>query len=254
MNELIHCINCNEIFLKTPFDQWPEYEPPPGVSLESFRMIEKDDFQNFLKNHHGHRLEKLKILEDSLASEKDYFEPVKTSYFRATNGRENFVVKRFRANIEEPLKYQVVSEDYSVRCAKIEIQSKEVEQQLRAEFNTKSLPANKIEAFLKLLHYIARTVDIEKLERISEESSNPLEIYYKMDDISLVYLLRNCRNIFDGQEYLKIVEFIDRHKDDGVLLLKARYEMLINRVAKSKQEPVSAQASLKMKKVADKKG
>jgi hypothetical protein len=254
MNELIHCINCNEIFLKTPFDQWPEYEIARGVSLESFRTIEKDDFQNFLKNHHGHRLEKLKVLEDSLVSEKDYFEPVKTSFFKATNGKENFFVKRFREKIEEPLKYQIVQGDYSVRCTKIEIQSKEIEQQLRAEFTTKSLPASKIEAFLKVLQSIARTVDIEKLERIPEESSNPLEIYYRMDDISVVYLLRNCRNIFDGQEYLKIVEFIDRHKDDGVLLLKARYEILVSRVAKSKREPLSARASLKMKKVAEKKG
>lgn len=193
-------------------------------------------------------------MEDSLVSEKDYFEPVKTSYFRATNGKENFVVKRFRENIEEPLKYQVVPGDYSVRCTKIEIQSKEVEQQLRAEFKTISLPANKIEAFLKVLQSIARTVDIEKLERIPEESSNPLEIYYRMDDISVVYLLRNCRNIFDGQEYSKIVEFIDRHKDEGVLLLKARYEILVSRVAKSKQGPVPARATLKIKKVAEKKG
>ncbi len=253
MNELIHCVNCNEIFLKTLYDQWPEYEAAPGGALDSFQLTEKDDFQNFLKNHQGHRLEKLKVLEDSLVSERDYFEPVKTSYFRATNGKDNFVVKRFRENIEEPLKYQVVPEDYAVRCTRIEIQSKEIERQLRAEFATKSLGANKIEAFLKLLHYITKTVEIERLERIPEETSNPLEVYYKMDDISLVSLLRNCRNIFDGQEYLKIVEFIDRHKDDGVLLLKARYDIVFSRVAKSKEESVSARASLKMKKIAEKK-
>ena len=72
MNELIRCINCDEIFLKTPFDQWPEYESYPNGSFESFRTIERDDFQDFLKNHHGHRLEDLKILEDSFVSEKDY--------------------------------------------------------------------------------------------------------------------------------------------------------------------------------------
>ncbi len=253
MNELIHCINCNEIFLKTPFDQWPEYETAPGISLESFQSIEKDDFQNFMKNHDGHRLEKLKILEDSFVSEKDYVEPVKTSYFRATNGKENFVLKRFREKIEEPLKYQLVRGDYSVSCTHIEIQSKEIEQQLRAEFNTPSLSANKIDAFLRVLRHIARTVDIEKLERIPEESSNPLEIYYRMDDISLIYLLRNCRHIFNGQEYPVIEEFIDRHKDDGVLLLKARYKILVSRMAKSKEEPAPVRVPLKIKKVAEKK-
>ncbi len=260
MNELVRCINCDEIFLKTPFDQWPEYESYPSGSLESFRTIERDDFQDFLKNHHGHRLEDLKILEDSFVSEKDYFEPVKTSYFKATNGKESFVIRKFREKIEEPLKYRLIHGDYSLRCTNIEIQSKEIAKQLKAEFKTSALSQNKIDAFLKLFQYIAKTIDIKNLERIPEESPNPLEIYYKIDDISLVYLLRNCRNIFKGQEYLNIEEFIHRHKDDGVLLLKATYKIQITEMAKSKKvektrprEAVSSRIPLKMKKVAEKK-
>ncbi len=268
MNELIRCINCDEIFFKTPFDQVPEYEPSPSGPLGSFRTIERDDFQDFLKNHHGHRLEDLNILEDSFVSEKDYVEPVKTSYFKATNGKENFVIRKFREKIEEPLKYQLIHGDYSLRCTHIEIQSKEVKKQLGAEFKTSAFSPDKIDAFLKLFKYIAQTIDIKKLERVPEESPNPLEIYYKIDDISLVYLLRNCRNIFKGQEYLNIEEFIHRHKDDGVLLLKAMYEIQITEMARSKKveksrndyrtdtrprEVVPARIPLKMKKVAEKK-
>jgi len=252
MNELIRCINCDEIFLSTPFDKWPEYESSPDGSLESFRMVERDDFQDFLKNHHGHQLEDLKILEDSFVSEKDYFEPVKTSYFKATNGKESFVVKKFREKIDEPLKYQLIHGDYSLSCIGIEIQSKEIEKQLKAEFKTRPLSQNKIDAFIKLFHYIAKSIDIKKLERIPEDSPNPLEIYYKMDDISWFYLLRNCRNIFKGQEYLAIEEFISRHKDDGVLLLKATYKIQIKKIAKSKKEAITTRLPLKIKKVVKK--
>jgi len=254
MNELIRCINCDEIFLKTPFDQWPEYESYSDGSLESFRTIERDDFQDFLKNHHGHRLEDLKILEDSFVSEKDYFEPVKTSYFKATNGKERFVIRKFREKIEKPLQYQLIHGDYSLKCTNIDIQSKEIIKQLKAEFKTNALSQNKIDAFLNLFQYIAKAIDIKKLERIPEESPNPLEIYYKMDEVSLVYLLRNCRNIFKGQEYLNIEEFIHRHKDDGVLLLKATYKIHITEIAKSKKETVSTRIPLKMRKIAEKKG
>jgi len=253
MNELIRCINCDEIFLRTPFDQWPEYEPHSNGSFESFRTLERDDFRDFLKNHHGHQLEDLKILEDSFISEKDYGEPVKTSYFKATNGKESFVVKKNREKIDEPLKYQLIHGDYSLRCIAIEIQSKEITKQLNVEFKKNPLHQNKIDAFLKLFQYIAKTIDIKKLERIPEESSNSLEIYYKMDDISWVYLLRNCRNIFKGQEYLNIEEFIHRHKDDGVLLLKAMYKIQITKMAKSKREDLSLRIPFKMKKVAEKK-
>lgn len=87
MNQLIRCKICDEIFMKTPFDQYPEYEFDSGRSLENFRSIERDDFQDFLIHHHGHRLENLKIIEDSFVSEKAYSEPIKTSFLKAKIGR-----------------------------------------------------------------------------------------------------------------------------------------------------------------------
>ena len=45
MNQIIRCKNCDAIIMKTPFDQYPEYELSPEGSFEDFRMIEKDDFQ-----------------------------------------------------------------------------------------------------------------------------------------------------------------------------------------------------------------
>jgi hypothetical protein len=235
MNQLIHCINCNEIFLKTPFDQWPEYEFYSNHSPESFRSIERDDFQDFLKNHRGHRLENLKILEDSFISEKSFFEPIKVSYFKATNGKDKFVIKKFRENIGEPLKYKLIYGDFFLSCIDIQIQSEEIKKQLKSEIMPPSLLEEKIDAFIKLYQRIAKAVDIKNLERTPEDSPNPLEIYYKMDDVSLVYLLRNCRKIFKGQEYLDIEEFVHRHRDDGVLLLKAIHKIKLVETAKSKK-------------------
>lgn len=253
MNKLIHCINCDEIFFKTPFDQWPEYELSSHRSSESFQSIEKDDYQDFLKNHHGHRLEELKIIEDSFVSEKAYIEPIKTSYFKATNGKEKFVIKKFREEIDEPLKYELIHGDYSLKCIGIEIQTKEITKQLEREFNATSPPQTQISAFLKLYQQIAETIDVINLERVPEESPYPLEIYYKMDDISFFYLLRNCRKIFKGQAYLDIEDFIQRHKDDGVLLLKAKYKIQIRERAKIKKKSASAVAPIEVEKIVEKK-
>jgi hypothetical protein len=252
MNQLIHCINCDAIYFKTPFDQWPEYEPHPSNSEDHFQADEKDDFQDFLKDHRGHQLEDLKVVEDSFISEKPYFEPVKVSYFKATNGRESFVIKKFRESIDQPLKYQLIIGDYSLRCVGIDIQSKEIAKQLEREFEATPLPPVKITAFLKLYQHIAETVDIKNLERIPEESFNPLKIYYKMDDLSLIYLLRNCRSIFEGQEYSNIEAFIHRHKDDGVLLLKATHKIEVVEKAKARKKAVAAPIPLQKKRVVEK--
>ena len=251
MNQLIHCINCDEMFLKTPFDDWPEYESDYNRPLESLQSIEKNDFQDFLRNHHGHRLEDLQIIEDSLISEKAYSEPVKVTYFKATNGKKRFVIKRFRDRIDEPLKYQLIDEDYSLKCIGLEIQYKEITKQLEAEL--KEVPQDKITTFLKLYQQIVEIIDIKTLERVPEESPNPLEIYYKLNDVGLAYLLRNCRNSFKGQEYLDIEKFIYRHKDDGVLLLKATHRIqFIGKKAKSKKRAIPTSVPLEKRMMAKK--
>jgi hypothetical protein len=239
MNQLIRCKNCDQVFMKSPFDSYPEYELGPGRTPENCHIIERDDFQDFLIHHHGHQLEYLKIIEDSYVSEKAYSEPIKASFFKATNGREKFVIKKFRESIDEPLKYQLMLGDYSLKCIAVEIQSKEISKQLERELKP-SLSQNKTDAFLKLYGSVAESVNIKDLERIPEESQHPLEVYYKIDDVRLVYLLRNCRSIFKGQEYSVMEEFIHRHKDDGVLLLKATYEIELTEIAKPGKKTISA--------------
>ena len=245
--QLIHCINCHAVCLKTPFDQWPEYESHPLDSSDSLRGIDRDDFQDFLRNHRGHRLENLRVIEDSFISEKSYSEPVKVSYFKATNGKESFVIKKFRERIDEPLKYQLILGDYTLRCTGIQIQSEAIAKQLEREFKASPLPLDRIAAFLKLYQHIAETANINNLERVSEESPNPLEIYYKIDDLSLFYLLRNCRNIFQGREYATVEEFVHQHKEDGVLLLKGTHQIEIIERAQSKKK-VPAHTALRKKK------
>jgi len=239
MNQLIRCKNCDEIFMKTPFDQYPEYEVDSGRSRENFRSIQRDDFQDFLIHHHGHQLENLKIIEDSWVSEKPYSEPIKISFFKATNGKDKFVIKKFRKSIDEPLKYQLILGDYSLKCTALEIQSEEISKQLKREL--KPPPAqNKIDAFLKLVRHTFESIDITDCERIPEESHHPLEVYYKIDDIRFMVLLRNCRNIFKGKEYSTMEEFIHRHKEDGVLLLKATYKIQLTEMDKPRGKTIPA--------------
>jgi len=253
MNQLIRCITCNEIFARTPYDQWPEYEYVPISSSEPYRTIKKEDFQDFLKHHRNHSMEDLEILMDSFVSEKPYSEPTKVSYFKATNGKERFVIKKFRKRIDEPLSYQLISGDYSLKLLKFEIQSEEIIKQLKRELDNSPLPEHKLEAFLKLYQQVLKTIDIKNLDRIPEDPPHPLEIYYKMDEISLAYLLRNCRVIFKGQEFKEIEAFIHRHKEDGVLLLKATYQIQISEAAKSKKDALPIPHAIEEKRYVEKK-
>ncbi len=113
-----------------------------------------------------------------------------------------------------------------------------------------SLTQTQIDTFLQLVQHVGKRLDVNTLERVPEESPYPLEIYYKMDDFSLMYLLRNCHNFFKGKAYAEIEEFVHRHKDDSVLLLKAIYRIEILERREPKRTEV-ATVSL-MKKVSEK--
>jgi hypothetical protein len=82
---------------------------------------------------------------------------------------------------------------------------------------------------------MAEEIDVSHLETTPEETHHPLEVYYKIDDVHIMHLLRRCRNIFNGREYVAMEEFIHRHKDDGVLLLKATYKIKLSEIARSKK-------------------
>jgi hypothetical protein len=252
MNQLIRCRNCDQIFMKSPFDRYPEYEFGPGHAPENFQSIKRDDFQDFLSHHHGHQLEQLRIIEDSYVSEKAYSEPVKTSFLKATNGREKFVIKKFRERIDEPLKYQLIPGDYSLKCVGVEIQSEEISRQLDREVKP-PLSQDKMDAFLGVMGALTEDIDVSDLERIPEETHHPLEVYYKIDDVHVMHLLRNCRNIFKGQEYLAMEEFIHQHKDDGVLLLKATYKIELTEIARPGKKTIPAFLHLEKEKVVGRK-
>jgi len=238
--------------MKSPFDRYPEYEFGPGHAPESFQSIKRDDFQDFLSHHHEHQLEQLRIIEDSYVSEKAYSEPVKASFFKATNGREKFVIKKFRERIDEPLKYQLIPGDYSLKCVGVEIQSEEISGQLEREVKP-LLPRDKVDAFLRVMGAMAEDIDVSDLERIPEETHHPLEVYYKIDDVHVMHLLRHCRNIFKGQEYLAMEEFIHQHKDDGVLLLKATYKIELTEIARPAKKTIPAFLHLEKEKVVGRK-
>jgi hypothetical protein len=245
MGPLIRCINCDQVFHRTSFDLLPEYESSPA-SPGSFRIIETDDYREFLASHRGHRLEDLRIIEDSFVSDKPYAEPVKVSYFKATNGKDRFVIEKFRNSIDEPLTYRLIYGDFALKCVKIDALSEEIRKQLWSELGSQALSTEQVDAFARLCEGLASKADIETLARVPEDSPHPLVVYFRMDDVSYAFLLRNCRKIFREQQFQDIEAFVDRHRDDGVLRLKATYEIqLTQRASMKKPSPVHESAKQK---------
>jgi hypothetical protein len=68
-----------------------------------------------------------------------------------------------------------------------------------------------------------------------------------------MFLSRNCHHIFKGQEYLAMEEFIHRHKDDGVMLLKATYKIQVTQMAKTRERSTPPALPFEKEKIFGKK-
>ncbi|MDY6863129.1 MAG: hypothetical protein SV062_09085 [Thermodesulfobacteriota bacterium] len=217
--KLLRCIKCNEITSITEYDSCTEFEY--DEEKEDFFERQRDDKQSFYSRHNGHKIEELTIKNDSYISEDTYWEPVKISYFEATNGKENFVVKRWRKDIEEPVNYELIRGSLEIKNSKIEMQTEDLRRQMKAE--VPSLKEKKINQFIQIVEKVVSRIDHVKTTKVAMESSHPSIFYSCLDDDSLNNIFHLCNKIFNEKELKRIKEFIHQNNNyNDVITLRVR--------------------------------
>jgi hypothetical protein len=184
-------------------------------------------------------LKKLKPIKNTMISEQDYREPVKEIYFEATNGRERFVIRKWRNNINEPMSYELIHGSLKIIDHLYEVREKEIKKEwLRVM--SKSLHEKGI-VFLTVLKEAVTEIMIGKDSRMIFDSSNPLVYYQKLNQRCIRIILKKLKNAFTPIELREIRKFIhEQNKVDGVIPLMIRKKFFIE---KSEEEPVQLEKS-----------
>ncbi|MBW2652923.1 MAG: hypothetical protein JRC57_07585 [Deltaproteobacteria bacterium] len=219
----IRCIECNEVTHVTDYDCSPQYQFDEKLE----EVIEKpmDDMRNFMVQHRHHKIEELSRIKDSFISEGAYVEPLKVSYFEATNGKERFVIKKWRDDINDPLQYELIS-GYIKTTISLEVQLDEIRKQLRDEIKHPSITETKIERFIQIIEKVASQFSAGDKIEITAETDTPLISYCKMDTDFTREILRLSGGIFSAEELKEIEQFIYRNNNDNepmTLLLKRAF-------------------------------
>lgn len=219
----IRCIECNKVTHVTDYDCSPQYQCDEKLE----EVIEKpvDDMRNFMVQHGHHKIEELSRIEDSFISEGAYVEPLKVSYFEATNGKERFVIKKWRDDINDPLQYELIS-GYIKTTISLEVQLNEIRKQLHDEIKHPSITETKIERFIQTIEKVASQFSAGDKIEITAETDTPLISYCKMDTDFTREILRLSEKIFSAEELKEIEQFIYRNNNDNepmTLLLKRAF-------------------------------
>lgn len=215
LNSLIFCTNCDAV-ISTSFSQQPEFSLLPNGKVVS---ISHDDFAEFLRAHQGHRLGNLTVMRGPW-SHRPFWEPVKEEFFEVTDGRRLFILKRWREKIDEPMQYELLSGSLRYWVERTEVEAKAIKCQLKRE--RPNLPDEEIDSFVEITEYTLRMQRFYADDADHVLTIHPLMVYGSMDDIGAVYLKRNARRLFRGQEAF-IESFIERERNTvngGVLAAK----------------------------------
>ena len=221
MKTLIHCIDCNEVINMaeqdfTPYYTWHEDE------LEEH---EANDREVFEKAHKGHLTEYLTSLTAPI-SVQPYREPVKTSYFEATNGTKNFLIKRWRRSIDEPVAYEIIEGRLEVIKGPARVQTEAIKKQMKAEYGS-SLTDEKIGSFLTAIHKEVEKLDPSALV-LSVEGETPLIAYHLLGTNCVERILIRCQDKFNHEELQQLREFITEHNAyDGVMTVMVHTDFTV---------------------------
>lgn len=228
---LICCIDCNKVINMTEWDFCPKYAWHEGEIKEQ----EGDDRQEFLHRHKGHRTEELILLTPPI-SDKPYLEPLKISYFEATNNKRHFLLKRWRDKIDDPVEYEIIDGRLEITNGNVRAQTEFIKKQLKAE-NDSFISEEKLHYFINAIHKEVEKLDPDTLE-VSAEGETPLISYYQLGNDCVERILKRCQDKFNQHELKLLRNFIAEHNEyNDVMTLVMEKEFTIKHGARKVEIP-----------------
>jgi hypothetical protein len=103
--EFVYCRDCDAIHRVSPFDKVPNHVYFSDGTVQTA----SDDWRAFVETHGGHKLEPLQLTREIHPRAAAAANPIGAIYLEATNGRERYLLRRFRKAVEEPFTYHVLA-------------------------------------------------------------------------------------------------------------------------------------------------
>lgn len=219
----IRCVECNRVARVTPFDRLPAYSHDERCG--GFIETAVDDEACFMELHRHHTLEELFVIKGSFISEGRYGEPLKVSYFEASNGTERFVIRGCRHSISRPMEYELIA-GYIETSYRRDVQKREIKRQLAEEIQDPPLAATKVERFIQTVERVVAQFPPRDPIEITAETDTPLVSHCRLGPGAIREIMALCGAFLDGAELRRLEHFIgenNSYNQPMTLLLKRTF-------------------------------
>ncbi|MEW6087436.1 MAG: hypothetical protein AB1498_03965 [bacterium] len=226
--DIIHCMECNKILKKTDFDNAPIFVF--DKNLDDFVSVPKDDFADFSREHRGHHLKELSVLQDTSVSRISCRTKGEIGYFKATDGKRVFLIKKWRNNINEPLHYKIMEDSrLRVRNVKVSLQADLIKIQMKRQFAW--MDNGKIDRFIEVMEHVIAKMDLNSVEECFWDTGDPMTVSAKLGFQEIREILRECQKFLTWIQLKNIRDFIEENnRDNGVMTVRVQKKMRIEKL------------------------
>jgi len=229
VKKLILCKQCHQVIpLLEGIGDFGDSSVLTGVEWSSEDL---DKQKEFYLCHGNHNLEELIVDSKTFVSDKPSYEPVKTSYFEASNGQEKLLIRRTRVGLEHPAQYEIIPGQLQISSLSANIQGNELRKEISGRDGSLSLPEEKVEKFIRALNEEVENISPEKLTEemeVTQEGETPLLAYGILKEVHWENVLRKCQNDFQKNDLTNIKKFIWENREPGdVLALQIHRQVTI---------------------------
>jgi hypothetical protein len=225
IEKLMRCTKCDQVIPHPgSFGYFEKSSLLPGVEWSAADL---ESQREFFRRHGSHPLEELRVDPDTYISDKPSHEPVKVSYFEASNGQQSFLIRRTKPALDRPVFYELIPGKLKVSNVSFNIQEEALRKQMAARDGSVPLTEEEIQKFIRAFRDEVQTIAPEKLgEEIEmvQEGETPLLSYGIFKETRWENVLRRCAKDLEKIELNKIRLFIkeNRQPDDVLSLLIKR--------------------------------
>lgn len=209
--KFIRCCRCDALHRVTPFDKAPLYI----FTGNEFEEQAADDWRWFMEQHAGHRLEPLRGTGEKWFPSGSLSDPMSVAYIEVTNGHDQFVVRRARKTIQEPLRYELLRGRLAHAVATLEAQGDEIKKEMKNHFSW--APATRpdddqIDHFVSVVKDVIQALDASSVV-ISEHSYVDDTVSYGLLDTAAINaLMQRCAADFCPAQLEAMRRFVDTHR------------------------------------------
>ena len=230
VERLLRCAQCNQVIPR--FGSLGDFGERSTLFGVEWSSDDLDSQKEFLLRHEGHPLEELTVDPETFVSDRPSWEPVKTSYVEASNGRQRFVIKRMRTSLARPVSYELIPGEIRVSPETLEIQEEEVRKEISWLNGSFPVPGDKVNKFMEAFREEIRSIPAESIPAAIDKvlpGDTPLLAFGSLSENRWEKVLLRCESHLRPSELQGIQKFIRENcAPDEALALQIRNKISIS--------------------------